>query len=235
MNPPEIEHLISKAIENRPRATKASLNLYIYDGRIVCGARIVMPLEADFITFVPPDRLENGFGDKEWKLIVEKVKELAEAEAFEVDTSHSQNLSHPTQEQHQSELPQEQFDERRRERRLRYRYPLRFTPASERKFSKAQMLNVSSGGVAFACNSKESNPYVDQKLSVRFSVPRFCPDGSKDIVSFERFGRIRRINKLNRSLQHVAVQFAEPLPFKPAEQSGANNCSKHQLNTVGVD
>ena len=45
-------------------------------------------------------------------MIVEKVNELAEAEAFETDTGHSQNLSHPAQAQHQGESQQEQFDER---------------------------------------------------------------------------------------------------------------------------
>ncbi len=46
MTSAEIESLIAEAIDNRPRVTNAAMNLYIHNGRLICGARIVMPEDA---------------------------------------------------------------------------------------------------------------------------------------------------------------------------------------------
>ncbi len=80
MNSPEIERLITEAINNRPKVTTAPLNLYIYNSKLVCGARIVMPKDARFVVYVPSNCLEQGFNDKEWKLIVQKVNQVANSQ-----------------------------------------------------------------------------------------------------------------------------------------------------------
>jgi len=56
------------------------MNLYIYNSKLLCGARIVMPKDAKFVTYVPPNCLEQGFNDKEWKLIVQKVNQVTNSQ-----------------------------------------------------------------------------------------------------------------------------------------------------------
>ena len=113
MNIPEIERSISEAINNRPKITTAPLNLYLYDAKIICGARIVMPKDAKFVAHVPTNCLEIGFTDKEWKLIVQKINRL---------TNNQHNIDNKIKgKPHQKQPKQINFNERRREQRLHYR------------------------------------------------------------------------------------------------------------------
>jgi hypothetical protein len=73
MDVPEIERLLSEAIASRPKATNAPLNLYVYNGKIICGARTVMPKNARFITHIGAETIAAGFSENEWKLVVEKT------------------------------------------------------------------------------------------------------------------------------------------------------------------
>ena len=70
--------------------------------------------------------------------------------------------------------------------------------------------------------NNESIPQPGQELTARFSTPRFGQDDSFDIASFTRTGQVCRVNQENSFTSRVAMEFAEPLPFKPAEQPG--NC-----------
>jgi hypothetical protein len=217
MTSSEIENLIAEAIDNRPTVTDAPVNLYIHNGRLVCGARIVMPRDAVFIAHVPPDRLENGFSEREWKLIVEKIEGvLAKVESTTVaGLPADAAISEPAAEE---ETRQEKFTERRSEQRLLHYCPIWFSEDFNKGPLQGQMVDVCSRGMAFTCDSGE--PYIcpGRRVATRFNVPRFDSGGSHELMSFERTGCVCRVEDSNGVSRRVALQFAEPLPFKPGEQ-----------------
>lgn len=108
---------------------------------------------------------------------------------------------------------------RRAEQRLRYRWPVRFTTNAEQKqpFS-GQLVDVSSRGMALLFHADKSCPRPDQLVTADFGVPYFDSHGSFDTVFFSRVGRVCRVDNLSSRVNRVAVQFAEPLFFKPGEQ-----------------
>jgi len=112
----------------------------------------------------------------------------------------------------------EEMAERRRERRLRYNWPVWFAEDFSEILSQGQMLDVSSGGAAFTCIGDSGCPWPGQHITARFSVPRHQPGDSFDINDFIRSGFVCRVDHLNEGLRRVALQFFDPLPFKPGEQ-----------------
>ncbi len=106
--------------------------------------------------------------------------------------------------------------ERRREKRLRYNWPVWFAEDFNDVLVQAQMVDISSGGAAFTCYADKC-PYDGQHITTRFSVPRYGEDASFDLENFVRHGRICRVDQLSPFIRRVAVQFSEPLPFKPGE------------------
>ena len=109
--------------------------------------------------------------------------------------------------------------ERRIEARLRYQWPVWFAEDFAKAVSQGLMIDVSSGGMAFTCDVHESCPQRGQRLITRFSIPRLEADEFSDMTSFTRTARVCRVEKVNRSLCRVAVQFDEPLSLKPCEQA----------------
>jgi hypothetical protein len=83
---------------------------------------------------------------------------------------------------------------------------------------QAQMFDVSSCGMAFTCDGDEAYICPGQQITTRFSVPCFDSAKSPETVSFERTGCICRVDDLNSISRRIALQFAQPLPFKPGEQ-----------------
>ncbi|MCK4752089.1 MAG: PilZ domain-containing protein [Planctomycetes bacterium] len=122
--------------------------------------------------------------------------------------------------------------ERRREQRLRYHWPVWFAEDFNETLLQGQMVDVSSGGAAFTCHANENCPYPGQQITARFSVPCFGPDDSFDMTSFTRTGNVCRINHVNDFLRRIAIQFAEPLPFKPGEQKETEAEAKPILDTT---
>ena len=222
MNVPEIERSITEAITNRPMVTTAPLNLYLYDSKIICGARIVMPKDAKFVAHVPPNCIEKGFTDKEWKLIVQKINLL---------TNKRHNLDNkPKDLSHQTQLKRINFNERRREQRLHYRRPMWYFQSLNKTRHKGQIVDVSSNGLGFTCNMSGQNLLAaKQKITTRIDVPLFADDGTFDMVRFDRTGQIRRVEKLNNSVHRIALEFTQPLPFKPAEQALPNSIIEQKL------
>ncbi len=211
MNIPEIERLITEAIYNRPKVTTAPLNLYLYESKLVCGARIVMPKNAKFVAYVPDNCLEKGFSDKEWKLIVQKINLLANNRYD--DDNKAKEISGKIF------LKQTGLNERRAEQRLYYRRPMWYFQSLSKTRHKGQMVDISSNGMGFTCSMSEHTPLAArQKITTRLDVPLFSKDGSYDMVRFDRTGQIRRVEKLNNSIHRIALEFTQPLPFKPAEQ-----------------
>ena len=225
MNSPEIERLITEAINNRPKVTTAPMNLYIYNSKVVCGARIVMPKDAKFVAYVPTNCLEKGFNDKEWKLIVQKVNQVTNSQ--HPDDNKPKEMSDIKQ------FKQTKFNERRREQRLYYRRPMWYSQSFNKTLYKGQMVDVSSSGLGFTCCMTKENPLVtQQQITTRLDVPRFDTDGSYDMVRFDRVGRICRVEKVDSSIHRIALQFAQSLPFKPAEQGLPTSVVEQKLATM---
>ena len=112
----------------------------------------------------------------------------------------------------------EQNNERRTEQRLRYYWPIWFAEDFNETLSQGQMVDISSRGAAFTCYSNDGCPYPGQHITARFSVPHYGPDDSFDMENFTCSAHVCRVENVNSFLRRIAVQFAEPLPFKPGEQ-----------------
>ena len=107
-------------------------------------------------------------------------------------------------------------DERRRESRLRYEWPVWFAESEDGPLSQGQMVDVSSGGAAFTCYSDKC-PVQGDKITTRFSVPRYNDGESFDMENYVRNSSVCRIEEVSPFVHKVAVQFSQALPFKPAE------------------
>jgi hypothetical protein len=108
--------------------------------------------------------------------------------------------------------------ERRRERRLRYQWPVWFAEDFSEMLTQGQMVDVCSSGAAFTCSGNESCPWPGQHITARFSVPRFRAQAEFDIADFIRNGYVCRVDRLDAGQRRIAIRFFEALPFKPGEQ-----------------
>lgn len=121
-------------------------------------------------------------------------------------------------------------NERRTEQRLRYFWPVWFAEDPNETLAQGQMVDVSSRGAAFTCNADNDCPYPGQHITARFSVPHYGPNDSFDMANFTRSAHVCRVENVNSFSRRIAVQFAEPLPFKPGEQNA--NESSIQMETA---
>ena len=113
--------------------------------------------------------------------------------------------------------------ERRREQRLRYHWPIWFAEDFGKTLFQGQMLDVSSTSASFTCHIDANSPRFGQQISTHFSIPRLGSDDLLDTVSLTRIGHIRRIEQIDNCLQCIAVSFAEPLSFRPGEQTNSDS------------
>ena len=123
----------------------------------------------------------------------------------------------------------EKDDERRAEQRLRYRWPVRFAGKAKDKPLSGQMFDISSEGMAFLFHAGENCPRPDQPITANFGVPHFDSHGSFDTAFVNRVGRVCRVDNLTDRVSRVAVQFAEPLFFKPGEQDITESDAQQRL------
>ena len=107
--------------------------------------------------------------------------------------------------------------DRRREKRLNYHWPVWFAEDFTDELSQGQMVDICSAGAAFTCLAEES-PYPGQYITTRFSVPRYAQDNSFEMESYVCNGFVCRVDNINGYMRKIAVQFAQPLTFKPGEQ-----------------
>lgn len=124
------------------------------------------------------------------------------------------------------------FEERRKEKRLRYHWPVWFAEDFEGELYQGQMVDISSGGAAFSCRAGQMSAYKGQEVTARFSIPRYCGDGGFDMASYTRSGRICRVDDINAFVRRVAMQFAEPLGFKPGEQAELEPEGEERMRAV---
>ncbi len=108
--------------------------------------------------------------------------------------------------------------ENRTEERLRYHWPIWFAEDLNGELLQGQMADLCSQGAAFTCYVDDHCPHLGQHIAARFSVPRYGQDGSFDMVDFVRSGQVCRVDGVNNLLRRIALQFSEPLPFRPGEQ-----------------
>lgn len=109
-------------------------------------------------------------------------------------------------------------NERRTEKRLCYSLPVWFAEYPKETLAQGQMVDISSSGASFISYTHESCPCLGQHLTTRFKVPNYHPDHSYDLENFTRSAHVCRIDRVYTYWRRVAVQFTEPLPFKPGEK-----------------
>jgi hypothetical protein len=124
--------------------------------------------------------------------------------------------------------------ERRIERRLCYQWPIWFVEDFDEILSQGQMVDISSVSASFTCRADVNCPYLGQRVTSRFSVPRFGSDESFEMASFTRTGSVCRVDEVSAFLRRIAVQFAEPLPFRPGEQAASESDVQQKLKAVTI-
>ncbi len=106
--------------------------------------------------------------------------------------------------------------ERRKEKRLSYNWPVWFAEDYNDILTQGQMVDISSESAMFTCYA-DGCPRHGEHITARFSVPHYGQDESFDLENFIRSGEVCRVEELSQFIRRVALQFAEPLPFKPGE------------------
>jgi len=104
--------------------------------------------------------------------------------------------------------------DRRRAPRLRYRIIVQFVEDAKDMdvASEGQMLDVSSGGIAFRYSADKNCPRQGQPLILHFSIPNSKVHDAS-MMEFTRSGRVLRVQQVNSTLHNIAVRFDEPLPI----------------------
>jgi len=126
------------------------------------------------------------------------------------------------------------FAEQRRERRLNYDWPIRFAEGFGQTLLQGRMVDISSRGGSFTCLADKDCPHPGQEITTLFSVPRFGSTGSFDMANYNRRGRVCRVDAVDAVCRRVAIQFTEPLFFKPGEQEINESEAKHRLKAVAL-
>jgi hypothetical protein len=121
--------------------------------------------------------------------------------------------------------------ERRSEARLRYNWPVWFAENFNEMLTQGQMVDICSGGAAFTCYADKC-PFEGQGLTARFSVPRYGENESFNMANFVRSGHVCHVEPLSPYVRRVAMQFAQPLPFKPGQQEDPQKESSEILAGV---
>ena len=107
-------------------------------------------------------------------------------------------------------------NERRKEKRLRYNWPVWYAEDYNDILSQGQMVDISSTGAAFTCYTDKC-PSAGSQITARFSVPRHGEQDSFDMENFIRSGHICRVDEVSPYVRRVAIEFGQPLTFKPGE------------------
>lgn len=113
----------------------------------------------------------------------------------------------------------ERHNEFRTEHKLLYRWPIWFTDESSGEMMQGQMVDITSEAAAFTCHAYEICLYPSQQITAHFSVPLCGLGGSFAVRNFTRASFTSRIDQINKMLHRVTIQFIEPLPFRPGEQT----------------
>jgi hypothetical protein len=121
--------------------------------------------------------------------------------------------------------------ERRRERRLRYQWPVWFAEDVNEVLSQGQMVDITSESAAFTCHSHDTLTFPGQKVTLRLSIPKFSDNDAFELACYVRKGNVYRIEEIDNYTRRIVTQFAEPLPYKPGEQI-KNDIEENHLATA---
>lgn len=110
-----------------------------------------------------------------------------------------------------------------------YRWHARFALSPKQEPLWGQMVDVSSTGMALLYHNDKSCPGPDQLITTSFGVPYFDAGDSFDTVFFNRTGHVCRVDNLTSKVNRIAIQFAEPLFFKPGHQDISDSDAKQRL------
>ena len=128
----------------------------------------------------------------------------------------------------------ENNSERRKEKRLRYHWPVWFAEDFDGVIFHGQMIDICSDAACFTYQADENCPYMGQELTTRFSVPCFDEDDGFDMANFVRSARVFRIDEVSNYIRRIAIQFSESLPFKPGHQGENSSQDPQKLNAVTI-
>lgn len=92
-------------------------------------------------------------------------------------------------------------------------------------------ITFGSEGVPPIANAGLSR-YAAQDPVVLDGTDSYDPDNSLDMANFTRSSHVCRMDDVNNYLRWVAVQFDEPLPFKPGEQSDSESGAQQTLESA---
>ena len=124
-------------------------------------------------------------------------------------------LSNRTARQQILEPPKNEGQERRKEQRLRYYWPVWYSSDGSLDIQQGRMVDLSSGGVSFLA-PVGSYPQEGDQVWLRSSYP-LVDDGAFGMASFSTVGRVLRNQAAGALQRRIAVQFGAPLEHCPAE------------------
>ena len=120
--------------------------------------------------------------------------------------------------QQQLSAPEEPGDERRREQRLRYFWPVWYSSDGSMDIQQGRMVDLCSGGVSFLAPIG-SHPRAGDQIWLRSSYP-MVEDGAFGMASFTTVGKVLREQSVSPMQSRIAVEFMEDLEHVPAEVAG---------------
>mgnify|MGYP000882062399 CR=1 FL=1 len=105
---------------------------------------------------------------------------------------------------------------KRQEKNLRYNWPIWFAEDYNEMLSQGQMIEIYSMGASFTCYADKC-PNHGEKITARFSVPRYGLENSFNMENFICDGSVIKVENLSPFIRRVSISFVEALPFKPGE------------------
>ncbi len=84
--------------------------------------------------------------------------------------------------------------------------------------------------MAMLFHANDECPRSGQSITANFGVPHFGTHGYFDTFFFNRVGRVCRVDHLTSRVNRIALQFAEPLFFRPGEQDIAESEAQRRLH-----
>jgi c-di-GMP-binding flagellar brake protein YcgR len=121
--------------------------------------------------------------------------------------------------------------ENRQEQRLSYRWPVWFGENVTQALFPGLMEDVSSGGITFAYPAGLVRLQEGQRLTVRFSIPRFDDQNPDATVGITRTGHVRWATAAEAGTCRVGFQFDTPLSLKPAEEAALATLCRNSQRT----
>ncbi len=109
--------------------------------------------------------------------------------------------------------------ENRREQRLSYRCPVWCGDEITQVLFPGLMEDVSSGGLGFTYQADQGHLQRGQRLTIRFSLPRFNDPDPQATVGVTRTGLVRWARAASGGVHRVGLQFDKPLSLRPAEEA----------------